>query len=112
MQQEFTATNDVDDEGRPAGGDADATGIMITWQKGPLREQGTDDPAEPNGAFVETVIAIAKQRIEHYQEVADGRFACEENASAIYHLGIALEKLNERTQRRTNAGVEGTHQGN
>lgn len=112
MRQSVSIENLVDDEGRPAGGSANGTGIAIYWQKGPLREQGSDEPAIPNGAFVEDVIDVCRQRIEHYQEVADGRFACDENAEAIEHLGEALAALDRRTQRRLDAGTEGTHQGN
>lgn len=109
MQDRFTAENLVDDEGRPAGGTVRGVGLSIDWQKGPLREQGTDEPAEPNGAFVETVIAAAVQRIEHYNE---GQFRCRENSLAITHLEEALHWLNARTARRTDQGVEGTHEGN
>lgn len=108
MQQLFQAENHLDAEGRPAGGFVVGTGIDIRWQEGPLREQGTDAPAEPNGAFVETVIAAVVQRIEHYNE---GQFRCRENSLAITHLEEALHWLNARTSRRLNAGTEGTHAG-
>jgi hypothetical protein len=108
MLDRFEATNELDDQGRPAGGTVRGVGLSIDWQKGPLREQGSDEPAEPNGAFVETVIAAAIQRIEHYQE---GQFACDENAKALMHLRLALEACHRRTARRTSQGVEGTHQG-
>lgn len=108
MQQQYAAQNNVDDEGRPAGGFASGTGFSISWQNGPLREQGSDEPAEPNGAFVETIIDVARQRIEHYQE---GQFRCRENALAITKLEEALHWLQHRTARRETAGTEGTHQG-
>ena len=108
MQQTFTAGNHLDDQGRPAGGFVHATGLEIAWQNGPLREQGTDEPDAPNGAFVETVIAAAIQRIEHYQET---QFRCRENALAITKLEEALHWLNARTARREADGTEGTHQG-
>lgn len=109
MEQPHTHVNHLDDQGRPAGGEAHATGIDIVWQNGPLRAQGSDEPAEPNGAFVETVIAIAVERIEFYNE---GPFRCRENSLAITHLQEALHWLNHRTARRVAAGVEGTHEGN
>lgn len=109
MEQPHTHVNHLDDLGRPAGGEAHATGIDIVWQNGPLREQGTDEPAEPNGAFVETLITIAKERIEFCNE---GQFRCRENSLAITKLEEALHWLNARTARRTVAGVEGTHEGN
>lgn len=107
MQQQFAAENDLDAEGRPAGGFVSGVGLSITWQKGPLRELGTDEPAEPNGAFVETVIAAAIQRIEHYNAT---QFRCRENSLAITKLEEALHWLNARTAARLERGVEGTHQ--
>jgi len=106
MQQKFTAENHLDDEGRPAGGFVEATGLRIDWQNGPLGRG--EDRIEPNGAFVETVIAAAVQRIEHYQS---GQFRCRENAIAITKLEEALHWLNARTNRREAADVEGTHEG-
>ncbi|KKL50634.1 hypothetical protein LCGC14_2303550, partial [marine sediment metagenome] len=106
---EFTATNNVDEDGLPAGGNVTSIGLSIEWQKGPLGEEGPDRKV-PNGAFVETLIAAALQRIEWYQEVNDGKFRCDENAEAINHLSDALYILDERTKDRQARGVEGTHQ--
>jgi hypothetical protein len=98
--------NENDAEGRPAGGYVRGKGIDIDWQKGPLgRGEGR---AEPNGAFVETVINAAKQRIEYYNE---GQFRCRENSLAITKLEEALHWLNSRTARREAQNVEGTHEG-
>lgn len=105
--QDYTAANHLDDEGRPAGGFVSGVGLRIDWQDGPLAVNGIR--REPNGAFVETVIEAAKQRIEHYQTT---QFHCEENARAVLHLEAALDVLNSRTARRVAAGIEGTHQGN
>ena len=107
MLADFTAVNDNDENGNPAGGFAGGVGFYIEWQDGPLAVDGVRK--EPNGAFVETVIAAAKQRIEYYQK---SRFACDENEKAIMYLGLALNELNARTQRRISAGIEGTHDGN
>ena len=107
MQQPFQSWNQLDAEGRPAGGWVESVGLRIDWQNGPLAVDG--ERREPNGAFVETVIAAAKQRIEHYQST---QFSCRENALAITKLDEALHWLNHRTARREAAGVEGTHQGN
>ncbi len=109
MLQEFAATNNVDEEGMPAGGGVTAIGLSIEWQKGPLGEEGPDR-LRPNGAFVETVIAAALQRIEWYQTVSGGKFACPQNAAALDHLEGALKHLNDRTEDRQARGVEGTHQ--
>lgn len=107
MLIEPTCENWTDRKGRPAGGVAFGPGFAISWQNGPLGKG--NDRKEPNGAFVESVIAAALQRIEHYQESG---FACDENRDAIHNLTEALHCLNERTYRRENAGTEGTHEGN
>jgi hypothetical protein len=106
MRQQIKAVNELDSRGNPAGGTVDAVGLQITWQNGPLGRGA--DRIEPNGCFVETVIAAAKQRIEHYQQ---SRFNCRENALAITKLDEALHWLNARTQRREAENTEGTHQG-
>jgi hypothetical protein len=98
--------NNLDANGRPAGGTVRGVGLSIDWQNGPLGRDG--ERIQPNGAFVETVIYAALQRIEHYQS---GQFKCRENALAITKLEEALHWLNARTNRREAAKVEGTHQG-
>ena len=103
MLDKFTATN-FDKEGNPAGGDVKGVGMDITWQNGPLGRNA--DRVEPNGAFVETVIAAAKQRIEYYNE---SKFKCRENSMAITKLDEALMWLNKRTADRETRKVEGTH---
>ena len=105
MLAEFKANNQVDPSGNPTGGQVSGTGLKIDWQDGPLGRGA--DRKEPNGAFVETVIAAAKQRIEFYQ--ANAKFACRENAVAITKLDEALMWLNKRTQDREKRGVEGEH---
>jgi len=108
MLAPFSSSNLTDVHDLPAGGTVEGTGLSIQWQNGPL---GTgDERKEPNGAFVETVIAAAKQRIEWYQEVNGGKFACDENYFAINYLKLALRKLDDRTKEREARGVEGTHQ--
>lgn len=97
--------NFTDADGRPAGGYVVGTGIDIEWQNGPLAVGGTRQ--EPNGAFVEDVLAGVIQRIEHYQA---SEFHCIENAVALGHLKAAAEVLAERTRGRERRGVEGTHQ--
>jgi hypothetical protein len=99
--------NNLDSNGRPAGGTVRGVGLSIDWQNGPLGRDGERIP--PNGAFVETVIYAALQRIEHYQS---GQFKCRENALAVTKLEEALHWLNARTNRREVAKVEGTHNGN
>ncbi len=88
----------------PMGGVATARGVTVSWQNGALGRG--DARKEPNGAFVEDVIAIAKQRLEFFQT---SDFACTENAEAILHLQRALDALEARTRIREARGVEGTH---
>lgn len=108
MRQPIDALHFNDADGRPAGGQTIATGLVIDWQNGPLGAVGSPDRKEPNGAFVETVIAAAIDRLNYYQ---NSGFACEENAMAITNLTQALSTLETRTQRRVLAGTEGTHEG-
>lgn len=104
MLAKFDAENFLKD-GKPNGGVVTGKGLEIEWQKGPLGRGA--ERKEPNGAFVETVIAAALQRLEFYQ---DSEFACSENASAIQNLKSALGVLEYRTMQRKAAGVEGTHE--
>lgn len=105
MNQKLDSKNFTDENGNPAGGYAKGVGIDIVFQNGPLGRGA--DRKEPNGAFVEGVIAAAIQRIAYYQE---SRFACRENAIALTHLETALLWLNKRTADREAREVEGTHQ--
>lgn len=100
----FQAENTMNSEGKSAGGYVEGVGLRIDWQDGPLGRG--ENRLEPNGAFVETVIAAAVQRIEFYQS---GEFKCRENAIAITKLEEALLWLNYRAQKREQRGVEGTH---
>ncbi len=104
MLSEFFSDQWSDEDRNPAGGVSCGRGFTISWQNGPLGRGS--ERKEPNGAFVETIIAAAKDRLEFYQE---SRFACEENANAIEFLKDALAVLDGRTNRREVEGVEGTH---
>lgn len=106
MNVPFTSQHLLDKDGKPAGGWSESHAISIEWQNGPLGRG--EDRVEPNGAFVETVIAIAVDRLQFYQ---DNGFACDENAEAIKSLNAALDALNARTARREAEGTEGTHDG-
>lgn len=108
MLQPYETENHVDADGNPTGGTAAATGIDIAWQNGPLGRGA--DRMEPNGAFVETVIAIAADRIRFFNEASGGKFACRENSLAITKLEEALHWLDHRTKAREQRGVEGTHE--
>lgn len=104
MIDHIKTVNNVDDVGNPTGGTVEGVGLHIAWQDGPLGRG--EERLAPNGAFVETVILAALQRIEFYQ---NSKFRCRENAIAITKLEEALHWLNARTNRREKSGVEGTH---
>jgi hypothetical protein len=109
MLQTIESHHFTDDDGNPAGGTTYGVGFTIGWQNGPLAEHMLTRGGvrlEPNGAFVEGVIAAAVDRIEFYQST---KFACDYNAQALVLLGEALDKLQERTTAREARGVEGTH---
>ena len=102
--QTIESRHATDAGGNPAGGVTTGKGISIQWQDGPLRENGV--VREPNGAFVEGVIAAAIDRLEFYQS---SKFKCRENALTITKLEEALHWCNHRTAKREERGVEGTH---
>lgn len=117
--QGFKSEHWNDASGNPAGGASFGTGFTISWQNGPLgrcecpadhlAQWGHRDDCqrkEPNGAFVEDVIAACADRILYYQ---NSRFFCEENATAVVKLSEALAALNDRTEKREARAVEGTH---
>lgn len=104
MKQPIKQEHWNDSDGNPAGGATFGAGFAISWQNGPLGRG--DQRREPNGAFVEGVIAAAIGRIEWYQS---GRFACQSNAVALERLQQALAALESRTQGREERQVEGTH---
>lgn len=104
MLDNYSYENCNDENGNPAGGFVKGVGMEINWQNGPLGRG--KERKEPNGAFVETVIDAVLKRIEFYQS---SKFSCRENAIAATKLEEALMWLNRRTQRRENAGTEGTH---
>lgn len=105
MRQEIISHHNFDDNGKPAGGVTTSTGLEITWQNGPLGRG--EDRQEPNGCFVETVIAAAIDRLKWYE---DGEFACKHNREALYHLDQAQQWLDQRTKAREELGIEGTHE--
>ena len=104
MLDQFEFKNQSDENGNPTGGSVSGVGLKIDWQDGPLGRGA--DRKDPNGAFVETVIAAAKSRLEFYQS---SKFACDYNDMAIKALELALWSLNQRTVNREVRGVEGEH---
>ena len=127
MRTAITCEHWNDANGNPAGGNAFGPGFAIGWQHGPLGRH-VPGPAgcavqsiprhgqgcvagctrrAQNGAFVEDVIEAAADRLRYYQS---GRFACDENATALAHIEAALRVLDGRTKSRESRQVEGTHQ--
>jgi hypothetical protein len=104
VRQQIVSHHLDDPNGNPAGGHTSGIGIEIDWQDGPLGRG--DARREPNGAFVEGVIAAALDRLEYYQR---SQFRCRENALAITKLEEALHWLQARTSNREARQVEGTH---
>lgn len=72
----------------------------IKFQDGPIGEVGR------NGLMIEHVIAIALDRIWHFQKIKP----CRENSIAIMKLEEAINYLHCRTRDRAARGVEGTSQ--
>lgn len=72
----------------------------VIFQTGPVREVGY------NGVSTEALLAICKDRLEHFQA---GAYACKSNGAAIEHIGNALMALKSRTLERLDRGVEGTY---
>lgn len=104
MQQNIESHQFTDEDGNPAGGTTFAPGLTIGWQNGPLAVDG--ERHDPNGCFVETVIAAAVDRLEFYQR---SKFKSVYNAEALLHLERALAALHDRTADREARQVEGTH---
>jgi hypothetical protein len=104
MRQPIQSQHMTDAAGNPTGGHTRAVGLSVSWQDGPLGRG--PDRAEPNGAFTETLIAAAIDRLQFYQS---SKFACRENALAITKLEEALHWLGHRTAAREARQVEGTH---
>lgn len=73
--------------------------IHIVFQHG-----GSPDLVGPNGCRIEDVISALQDKLLDFQ----GRdLACEENATALYHLDLAREALMNRRRRREIQGVLG-----
>lgn len=107
MQQPIVSHHRTDPkqlERIPAGGSTQSTGLLISWQNGPLVVDG--ERVEPNGAFVETVIRAAIDRLEFYQSTP---FRSRFNEDALVRLHESLACLQARTADREQRGVEGTH---
>jgi hypothetical protein len=104
---EFITHNFNTPEGYPEGGTSQGPGFLISWQRGPLKDSASGMEFPRNGAFVTDLIEAVTDRLHFYQL---SQFACEENDAAISHLEMALAALQQRIDRRTLEGVQGTWQ--
>lgn len=107
VQSSLRATNTLDENDNPTGGKVEGTGLSIEWQNGPRGQEGTDELAAPNGAFVEDAIWAAHQRLAFFQT---SKYASDDNANAMTHLEAALRCLDRRRRDRADRGVEGKHE--
>lgn len=107
MKQGFFDEHWLDESGNPTGGVSTGKGFTVSWQNGPLGRG--NERRESNGAFVEDMIQVVRQRIEFYQTANGGKFACVENQTAIDFLLQAEAALDRRTREREARQVEGTH---
>lgn len=68
-------------------------------------QHGNPDDEGVNGCRVEDVIDLLQEKLLDFQ----GReLACEENATALYHLDLAREALLLRRRRREKQGLVGS----
>lgn len=71
--------------------------IQVKWQDGNAPDNGV------NGATIEDVIEVARERIAEL----NAKFPCRENSLAITKLEEATHWLEARTKDRIKRGVEG-----
>jgi hypothetical protein len=74
---------------------------QLVFQHGPIKEVGV------NGITNEALLVVLIDRFEGFQ---DSEYACDENELTLVHLRKALEAQQERTRKRIERGVEGTHE--
>lgn len=102
----YYAFNDTDSRGNPLGGGIKGEGCEVLFQAGPIKEVGV------NGCDVIDILRGLEHRMAFYQGETgegtyDGKFACAENAAALFHIREAKRILEERTAARRAQGVEG-----
>ena len=83
------------------GGKPQQTGLLVQFQDGPTKEVGN------TGVSIESLLAIAKHRLEHFNQ---GAMECDQNTRAIWSIETALNALKERTLERLADGKLGTAQ--
>ncbi len=75
--------------------------LGLRFQDGPIKEAGV------NGIMDENLIAVVIDRLKGFQS---GPYHSEYNQEALDHFQAGLDCLRERTRKREERGVEGTHQ--
>lgn len=116
------ATNKVDENENPTGGDVslhvtksgdvEFPALIINWQDGPrgtgeTAADGSPVLADPNGAFVEDVLWAALQRLEFFN---NSKYRDRANSIAISNIEQALQALKDRQLERSHRNVEGKHE--
>lgn len=74
--------------------------LSILFQQGAVPEVGV------NGVTPESLLLCIEHLFKGYQT---SQFACDENATVLEGVGMALGAIRARTADRTERGVEGTH---
>ena len=74
---------------------------LIQFQKGPRKEEDSIP-----GVIDSDLLEIVRDRLISFQA---GPFACEYNASALFHVEEALKALNRRVEDRIERQVLGTN---
>lgn len=80
--------------------DTDDVIQSIKIQKGAVKECGL------NGIFIEDLILICIDQLEHFQ---NSNFACKENEDTLRHLRDALHSTRSRQYERSLRGVQGNY---
>lgn len=86
-----------------AEGEDDKSKLVILLQNGVIPEVGI------NGVTVEDLLSACIFVFEGFQS---GKFACEENVKALFHMNAARDVIRARLSRRQAEGTEGTLEGN
>lgn len=72
---------------------------LISYQKGPLREEGSQA-----GLIDSVMLTIVADRLKAFQA---GPYACAENENALVHINAALVNMKKRADDRAKRGVIG-----
>ena len=87
------------EDGTHEGGVSCGVGYCISWQRGPLGDDGR------NGAFLLEVLGSCRSQLAYFQ---DSKFKSQENEDALSHLDATIVALESRRDRRSAEGTLGT----